>query len=295
MSDVRRARGDEQPVVALIGLGTMGSAMARRILGAGMTVCVWNRSEERTRELSERGAKAFVDAGEAVSGANVVLSVLPTAEVTRAVMIEGRLLEAMANGAIWAQMGTIGVGAIEQIDYEVRKRRPDVLFVDSPVSGSRQPAEAGELEVLASGPDEARPSLTPVFEAIGKKTYWLGSAGAGSRLKLLLNTWLAFQVEGIAETAILAKRLGVSLEVLASSITDGPLASALSIAKLERIRSESYSPDFALKWALKDLDLIGEAAGLEQTPAAQAIDRHWHELIEAGVGDLDVSAAALSS
>jgi 3-hydroxyisobutyrate dehydrogenase len=278
---------------AVLGLGTMGSAMARRLLGAGFAVAVWDRTGRRAQALAEHGAEAFAEPGEAVAGAGAVVTMLPTFAVTDALMLEGGVIDAMATGAAWAQMGTIGVAGTEQLAASVSSRRPDVSFVDAPVSGTRRPAEEGQLLVLASGPEEARTVLEPVFAAIGRRTLWLGPAGSGTRLKLVLNTWLAFEIEAAAESSALADELGVSKEALREAVDGNPLASGLSLAKLAKIQAGDHTADFALQWALKDLELVEAAVDTERLPAARAIAERWKGLVAAGYGELDVSAAGL--
>jgi 3-hydroxyisobutyrate dehydrogenase len=279
--------------VTVIGTGTMGSAVARRMLSVGTAVNIWNRSPGPALALADLGAVAFDDPGEAAAKATVVITFLPSAETVRSVMLGRGVVDAMAPQAAWAQMGTIGVEATEQLDAEVRARRPDVGFVDAPVSGSRGPAESGQLVVLASGPEPAQANVGPVFDAIGRRTLWLGPAGMGSRMKLVLNTWLAFEVEAAAEAAALATRLGIAPEVLGDAMVGSPLASNLAVAKLEKIRSGDYSADFSLAWELKDLDLMRASAGPDPAPIAGAIAERWRTLVDHGYGDLDVSAARL--
>jgi 3-hydroxyisobutyrate dehydrogenase len=127
------------------------------------------------------------------------------------------------------------------------------------------------------------------FAAIGSRTWWLGPAGAGSRLKLVLNTWLAFLVEGIAETASLADVLGVSHDALAHALAGGPLGAGLAEAKLAKMDAGDDSPDFSLRWALKDVDLAVEASGGWRLPVTAAISSQWHELARSGMADKDVS------
>jgi 3-hydroxyisobutyrate dehydrogenase len=289
----RDAGGTTTARAAVLGLGTMGSAMARRLLGAGFAVAVWDRTGRRAQELAEHGAEAFAEAGEAVAGAGAVVTMLPTFAVTDALVLEGGVIDAMATGAAWAQMGTIGVAGTEQLAASVSSRRPDVSFVDAPVSGTRRPAEEGQLLVLASGPEEARAVLEPLFAAIGRRTLWLGPAGSGTRLKLVLNTWLAFEVEAAAESSALADELGVSKEALREAVDGNPLASGLSLAKLAKIQAGDHTADFALQWALKDLELVEAAVDTERLPAARAIAERWKGLVAAGYGELDVSAAGL--
>ena len=145
--------------VAVIGAGTMGAAMARRLLGAGMDVHVWSRHPASTMPLVEVGATSHEKASDAARDADVVITMLPTAEATADVMLDGQALAAMRPGSIWVQMATVGVDATQRLVAETLVRRPVVGFVDAPVSGSRDPAEKGQLLILASGPHAAAESL----------------------------------------------------------------------------------------------------------------------------------------
>jgi 3-hydroxyisobutyrate dehydrogenase len=215
---------------------------------------------------------------------------LPDADAVTAVAVGQGMLEALGPGAVWAQMSTIGVPGTQQLAATVAARRPDVRFVDAPVSGTRGPAEAGQLLILASGPASAQAALVPVFGAIGSRALWLGEAGAGSRLKLVLNTWLAFLMEGIAESAALADSLGVDHQALRDALHGGPLEAPVALVKLAKIDAGDESPDFSLRWATKDIDLAVAEAGDQTLPVAAVLGRRWHQLIEAGLGQADVSA-----
>jgi 3-hydroxyisobutyrate dehydrogenase len=278
------------PRVAVLGLGTMGAAMATRLLAAGIAVDVWNRSPSPAMTLVERGATAYAEPAEAVSSADVVLTALPTEDALRSVIDRG-VLDAFRPGAVWAQMGTIGATATDALAADVVARRADVTFVDAPVSGSRGPAEAGELLILAAGPRPAARILEPVFAQLGRRTIWLSSPGAATRLKLVLNTWLAFLVEGAAETVALAEQLGVPQSVLVDALDGGPLGAALAMAKIAKMDHADYRPDFSLQWALKDINLALAAGGTRTTPVADAIAERWQDLAAHGLGQLDVSAA----
>lgn len=279
--------------MAVLGLGTMGGGMARRLLEQGFSVDAWDRSPGPSAALAEAGAAAHPEAAQAVAEADVVVTMLPTADAVGEVMLEGRALGALRPGAIWAQMGTIGVEGTEKLAAEVVRRRPDVAFADAPVSGSREPARTGALTILASGPDTMRPVLEPVFAALGQRTVWLGPAPGGSRMKLVVNTLLAFEIEAVAEVGALATRLGVPYADLVAAVGGGPLASALEMSKLAKMEGGDHSPDFSLEWAVKDLDLALAASGAETTPVVMAIAERWHQLVDAGYGRFDVSAARL--
>jgi len=293
MMETTTDQPSRRPAVALLGTGTMGSGMARRMLDLGFPVNVWNRTSGPVTALTEHGATARATPTEAVAAAEIVVTMLPNADAVADVMLRGGTLDALRANATWAQMGTIGFEATERLAAEVARRRPDVMFVDAPVSGSREPARNGRLLILASGPDRSHDSVDAVFAALGQRTLWLGRAGTASRLKLVLNAWLAFEIEAAAEASALAERLGIPYAVLADAVVGGPLASATASAKLAKMERGDYSADFSLEWALKDLDLALAASGAETTPVVMAIAERWRRLVAQGHGHFDISAARL--
>jgi len=265
--------------------------MARNLLRAQLRVNVWDRTPAKADRLTGAGATAHPGPDVAAANADVVITMLPDGPAVTSVAVGQGMLKALRPRAIWCQMGTIGVRATEELAGTVANQRSDVEFVDAPVSGTRGPAEAGQLLILASGPPSARQPLEPVFGAIGSRTMWLGEAGAGSRLKLVLNAWLAFLMEGIAESVALADELGVDHAALADALDGSPLEAPVALAKLAKIDAGDETPDFALRWAAKDIDLALAEAGTTTLPVAAAISRRWHELVNAGLGQADVSAA----
>jgi 3-hydroxyisobutyrate dehydrogenase len=278
---------------AVLGTGIMGSAMTRNLLAAGLNVIVWDRSADATAALAGAGAQVAGSAGEAVRDAGVVITMLPTADVVESVVFGGHVADAFAPRAVWAQMGTIGIEATEHMAARLAKARPDVLFVDAPVSGSKGPAESGQLLILASGPDAAREPLARLFAAIGRHTVWLGPAGQGSRLKLVVNAYMSTLIEGVAEAVELARRLGIGTGQLDAAIEGGPLDAPIADAKLHKIARGDYAPEFPLQWALKDVDLALAAAG-DGLPLLAALSRQWRAAVDAGHGREDVSAARLA-
>jgi len=269
----------------------MGAGMARSLLRAGLPVDVWNRTPERAADLAAAGAVAHADPASAVAHAAVVITILSDAAATRSAALDAGTLAAMRPGAVWAQMGTIGVAATEELAAAVAAQRPDVMFVDAPVSGTRGPAEAGQLFVLASGPQAARPLLEPAFGAIGQATRWLGEAGAGSRLKLVWNTWLMFLIEGAAEVMALADAVGVDRSEVLDLLGNGRLASPVAAGKARKMDSGDDSPDFALEWAVKDMSLALDAAPGRSLDVLVALRDRWQRLVDQGLGGQDMSAA----
>jgi 3-hydroxyisobutyrate dehydrogenase len=278
--------------VAVLGTGIMGSAMARNLVAAGLRTKVWDRSPEATAPLAAVGALVAASPQDAIADARVVITMLPHADAVHSVMFDHGLA-AFASGAVWAQMGTIGVTATVELDGML-SRVPDVMFVDAPVSGSKGPAEAGQLLILASGPPAAEVIVQPAFSAIGRKTVWLGQAGQGSRMKLVVNAYLSFLIEGVAEALELGSQLGIDPASLDAVIEGGPLDAPLADAKLHKIARGDFTPEFPLEWALKDVDLAIAAASGSRLPMLRALSGQWRQAVEAGYGRDDVSAARLA-
>ncbi len=290
-----RANGsDASQEVAVIGAGIMGAAMTRNLVAAGWSTRVWDRSPSATGPLADAGAVVAASAREAVSDAGVVITMLPTADVVESVIFDGGAADAFADGCVWAQMGTIGVEATRRIADRLAAQRPGVMFVDAPVSGSKGPAEQGQLLILASGPAAATDVVRPVFDVIGRKTVWLGEAGQGSLVKLVVNAYMSILIEGVAETMELADRLGIGHQQLAEVIEGGPLDAPIADAKLHKMDRQDYAAEFPLEWALKDVDLAIGAAGGQAPPLLAALSGQWHAAVAAGHGRQDVSAARLA-
>jgi 3-hydroxyisobutyrate dehydrogenase len=280
--------------VVVLGTGIMGSAMARNLVSAGLRTTIWDRSSAATAPLSDAGVLVAASPAEAVHDAQVVITMLPTADVVTSVIFDSGVAEALPAGALWAQMGTIGLAETTRISSRLGELRPDVMFVDAPVSGSKGPAETGQLLILASGPPAAAAAVRPVFSAIGRRTVWLGEAGQGSRMKLAVNAYMSILIEGVAEALELAGQLGIDDSKLAEAIEGGPLDAPIADAKLHKMVRGDFAPEFPLEWALKDVDLAISAAGGDELPLLAALSRQWHVAVDAGHGREDVSAARLA-
>lgn len=285
---------DGHPAVAVIGAGIMGSAMARNLVAAGLNTKVWDRSASATGPLADAGAMVAASVPDAVQDADVVITMLSTADVLDSVIFDGGATDAFSDGCVWAQMGTIGVEATLRTKDRLAARRPDVMFVDAPVSGSKGPAQHGELLILASGPTAAADAVRPVFDILGRKTVWLGDAGKGSQMKLVVNAYMSILIEAVAETMQLADRLDIGHQQLAEVIEGGPLDAPIADAKLHKMDHRDFTAEFPLEWALKDVDLAIRAARGTSPPLLAALSGQWHAAVAAGHGRQDISAARLA-
>ena len=282
-----RATG-QQPV-AVLGIGAMGHGMATSALSAGIPTIVWNRRPAATRDLAEFGANVAETAADAARRAPIVVTMVTDTDAVMSIARDQGMLAALAPGAIWVQMSTIGVAGIDRVAAMVQTERPDVTLLDAPVSGSKGPAEQGQLTIFASGPEEARPRVAGLFDALGQRTIWVGAVGAGSRLKLVNNTLVAFAAEGVATSVALARRLGLATETVIDALSGSPLVSPWQAAKLDRIAKGEFSAQFALALALKDVHLALQATGGDRLAALACLADEWQQGIDQGLGDQDLT------
>jgi 3-hydroxyisobutyrate dehydrogenase len=280
------------PTVALLGTGTMGAGMARNIAAAGLPLRVWNRTRAKAEPLAEAGATVSDSPADAVRGADVVLTMLFDTDSVETALTEAR--SGLIEGTVLLQQSTVGVEGAERLATVADDL--GLVYVDAPVLGTKQPAEAGSLVVLASGADRARATVDPVLAAVGARTVWLGAAGQGTRLKLVANSWVLTVVEGIAEALTLAKALGVEpqqfLDVVKGGAMDAPYVQLKGKAMLEG----DFTPAFGLDGAAKDAGLIVDAARAAGADLAviEAVQQHFARALEAGHGDKDMAATYLA-
>jgi len=285
---------DREPRLAVLGLGTMGRAMAGSALRNGLPTVVWNRKPDAARGMAEQGAVVATSVADAVKAATVAITMVTDAEAVSSIAVELGMLEALPAGSVWAQMSTIGIEGTATMNSVVERQRPDILFLDAPVSGSKIPAEEGKLTIFASGSEQARPTAEPVFAALGQRTVWLGKVGMGSRMKLVNNTLLAFGAEGVASSLALAHRLGLEVGTIMDAFVEGPLVSPWMAAKMARIQNGNYSAEFPLVLALKDVHLALEQADPKRFTVLASLAREWEQIVEQGLGNDDVTVVTRS-
>ncbi|CAM4067378.1 NAD(P)-dependent oxidoreductase [Kibdelosporangium persicum] len=253
--------------VALLGTGIMGSGMARNIGRAGLSLRVWNRSREKAEPLSDV-ATVTGTAAEAVDGADVVVTMLFDENAVDAVMKDVNL----GPDAVWVQSSTVGV------DATARLARLSDRFVDAPVLGTRQPAENGQLLVLASGPAALKSRVQPIFDAIGQRTVWVSDEpGDASKLKLVLNSWVLSVVAGTGQAIAFAEGLGIDPALFFDSIAGGATDSPYAQVKGKAMLKGDFTPAFGLDGAVKDAGLITEA--MRQAGTDPAVVRAIHSVL----------------
>ena len=280
----------DQPDIAFLGTGIMGHGMIRRLLGAGFPVRVWNRTAAKAAPLADDGATLAATPVEAVTGADIVITMLNDADAVLAVMDGSGVLAAMAPDAIWLQMSTVGVPGCARLAEAAAIA--GVPFVDAPVLGTRKPAEDGTLKILAAGPAELWPRCEPVFEPMGTLSSWQDEVGQASALKLVANSWVAALMSGTATSVRLAQQLGLDPQLFLDAIAGGLSDSQYLHVKGAAILAGDYTTSFAVSGAAKDCRLIveaGRAAGFDPE-LIDVVRRQFERATERGHADDDMAA-----
>jgi 3-hydroxyisobutyrate dehydrogenase len=276
--------------IAVLGAGgTMGRPIASNLAEAGFQVRAWNRTRDRVEPLTAAGVLVADTPGEAAEGAELLITILSDADA-----VVSSVREELSSGVTWLQMSTIGISGTERCAELAEEA--GAKLVDAPVLGTKGPAEQGELVILASGPEDVRPALEPIFDVLGKRTMWLGEAGDGTRLKIVVNSWILAVVEAVGETMALAEGIDVRPDLFLEAIAGGPLDLPYAQMKGQAIIERNFEPAFKLELAAKDAALVEEAAerhGLD-LPLVSAIRSRFDEGTEAH-GEKDMAATFLTS
>ena len=278
--------------VAFLGTGSMGSPMVRRLLSAGLRVRAWNRTAARAVSLVDDGAELASSPAQAVEGADIIVTMLADGDAVESAMAgaDGGL-KTVSAGAVWAQMSTVGPDDTDRFVHLANRSR--IRIVDAPVLGSREPAESGELVVLAAGAAEDLERCASVFQAVGSRTLALGPPGAGTRLKVVVNGWLMASAATVADTVRLAEALGVERDVLLDITGDGSISGVG--AHMQAMFDREFTPRrFSLALAEKDASLAVAAAGSLRLPLFEATRARFAQALEQGHGEEDWSAVVLA-
>lgn len=276
------------PAVAVLGLGAMGHAFAANLLKKGFTVYGWNRTPGRGDDLLSAGLIVRENAAQAASDAQVIIAMLTDGDATLAAI--RAVAPSCPQGATFCQMGTIGIQETADAIALLEALRPDMLYLDAPVSGTKAPAENAQILVMASGDASRASDAQQVFDAISRGTQWYGDAGNSQKMKLVINAWLISMMQGVAESMQLAKQFGFTPGQLWETLEGGPLAAPYVKGKLEIIRKEDYTPQMQLQHALKDARLALENAPQGTMPMMADIVDMWTQASQGGLAEQDLAA-----
>ncbi|GAA4560522.1 NAD(P)-dependent oxidoreductase [Streptomyces collinus] len=286
-----------QLTVSVLGTGIMGAAMARNLARAGHTVHAWNRTRAKAEPLAAEGVRIADSPEQAVRDTDIVLTMLHDGPAALETMREAA--PALRPGIAWVQSSTAGLDGVAELAAFAREH--GLLFYDAPVLGTRQPAEAGTLTVLAAGPVEGREKVTPVFEAVGARTVWSGEDGAeggATRLKLVANSWVLAVTAAAGEALALSKALGVDPHGFFDLVAGGPLDMGYLRAKSDLVLEGRLTPpQFAVSTAAKDARLIVQAGAGHgvRLDVAEAAAARMERAAAQGHADEDMAAAYFAS
>lgn len=275
--------------IAFIGLGTMGSAMARNLLQAGFSVVVYNRTRDRALPLQALGAEIVDTPKAAAQNAEAVFTMVTDDAASRAVWLGEHGILAGANPhSILIESSTVSPDWIR----ELRDRAQGFRLLDAPVAGSQPQAIAKELIFLVGGDRETVDRAQPIFQAMGKSVLHLGDIGSGILMKLISNLMVGVQVATLAEALNFAQHSGLDMAQVVQALSNGSAGSPVVRAKAAQIAAQNFTPNFALHLLHKDLGYALEEAGKQNAPLpATAIAREFYRMaMMQGLGDRDFAA-----
>lgn len=269
----------------------MGGGMARRLLGAGFAVTVFNRTPARAEPLAAAGARVAGSPREAAAGAEVVFSMVADDAASRAMWLgpDGAIAGA-ARGAVLVECSTLTVAWVQELAQAAAAAGAECI--DAPVTGSKNQAAAGELNFLTGGNAAALETIRPALNAMGRSVTHLGPTGSGALLKLINNFLAGVHVAATAEAVAWIERTELDRAQAIAFLSDSAVGSPVTKTVAARMCAPDFTPNFFLRLMAKDLGYAsGEAAkaGQQLTSAAMARDV-FQRAIAAGHGDKDMSA-----
>ncbi|WOP19246.1 NAD(P)-dependent oxidoreductase [Raineyella sp. LH-20] len=275
--------------VVILGTGIMGRALAERLLGRGVDVTVWNRTAERAEPLAEFGATVAATPAEAVASADIVLMTLFDAEAVVSVIREAS--GAAPAGALWVQMSTIGVDGTDQVVSVAADH--GLALVEAMMLGTKGPAESGTLVLLTGGDADRLAAVEPLLAVISQKRVVAGpEVGAGTRLKLVCNTWIGLLTAGTGQAFAMLRALGLDERLFLEAIAGGQSDTVYAHAKGGLMLADDFQPaNFQLRGLHKDLELAEAATGDAGTfPILDAVRGLYARAEEQGQGAEDIAA-----
>jgi len=276
--------------VGFAGIGRMGLAMARNVLGAGFPLVVWNRTAARYEPLVDAGATNAASPS-ALAAADGVVTMVSDGPAAHAVLVESGLLDALRPGAVVLEMSTIGPTAAVELAAEAL--RHDVRMLDAPVSGSVSVAEQAGLFAMVGGDRAAYDLATPVLDAMTRGHMHLGPSGAGAAMKLAVNAMIAVTNESLAETLVLAEGYEIARERAYDVLAGGALASPFVLYKRGAfLHPETEPVAFTTALMAKDIALAEDLAARlgVRIPAAAAAAGVLEAALANGLADADMAS-----
>jgi 3-hydroxyisobutyrate dehydrogenase-like beta-hydroxyacid dehydrogenase len=255
----------ENTRLGFVGIGNMGSRMAKRLADHGYQVIAYNRSREGAEALTKYGATVADSIAELASKADVILSSLTNDDAVKSVYADQQGVFAyVRRGSAIIDMSTVLPATSREL-YEL-SRKAGVKFLDSPVSGSTPAAEEGTLTLFCGGDEELFQAAQPIFSSIASQYFFLGGSGSGTAMKLVANTLLGVGMQAIAESIALGQKEGLDRHRLLEVLSHTAVIAPAHLGKLSRADAGDYSAQFALRLMNKDFGLVLETATAANVP-----------------------------
>jgi 3-hydroxyisobutyrate dehydrogenase-like beta-hydroxyacid dehydrogenase len=278
--------------VGFVGLGLMGSHLVRRLHLSGWRIQAWNRSPKPAEEARKQGIPVAPSLADLVTHSDLILSSLANDAAVRSVYLEnGGILSVATPGAVILEMSTISPDLSRELHQQAQTKGLNLL--DVAISGSTPAVDSGAITLLAGGDKETFERCIPIFESIAKQWFLIGSGSSGVQMKLVVNLLLGLDMEAIAEAVSLGEHLRIDRNVLLDVLSKTAVVAPAFVGKFRKIKEGDYSPEFPLRLASKDLDLVMDAARASgaDLPAAAVAQSVFASNVAAS-GDLDLSAIA---
>jgi 3-hydroxyisobutyrate dehydrogenase-like beta-hydroxyacid dehydrogenase len=255
----------DQVKVGFIGLGNMGSRIARRLLEHEYQLSVYDVDLTKSEPIAAEGGIIAGNIVELARSADVVLSCLTNDEAVHSVYTgQDGVFAGARPGTVVLEMSTISPESSREL-HSIGARY-DIEVLDVAISGSTPAAEEGTLTLLAGGNQELFRAAKPIFQALAKKYFLLGGPGSGTAMKLVVNTLLGVGMQAIAEAVVLGEKAGLDRERLLEVLSQTALIAPAHMGKLARAVRNDYSTQFPLHLMNKDFQLILNAAAQERVP-----------------------------
>jgi 3-hydroxyisobutyrate dehydrogenase-like beta-hydroxyacid dehydrogenase len=248
-----------QSRLGFIGIGYLGSRVARRLVAAGFSMAVHDRDREKTKGLVALGATIAPNPETLAEEADVVLSCLPSDAAVKAVYLgTSKVLESARPGTRIIELSTIAPETSRQLHDTAG--RFDLSMLDVAISGSTSAAEAGTLTLFGGGERKIFESVQPIFAPIASQWFYMGPSGSGVAMKLVVNTLLGLGMQSIAEAVALGSGIGLPRELLLDVLAKTAVVAPAHAGKLATAKRNDYAPQFPIRLMSKDFGLILTAA-----------------------------------
>ena len=284
-----------KPNVAILGLGIMGSGMARRLLSANFPLAVYNRNREKCIPFAADGAFLAASPREAASRSQIILSMVADDDASRNVWLgESGALAGTSPSSVLIECSTLSIGWVKELETAAAQRGCE--FLDAPVTGTKPHAASGELLFLVGGSADALDAARPVLSVLGRDVVHLGPTGSGALMKLINNFLCGVQAASFAEALSLIDAGKLDRVRAVSILTAGAPGSGILKRMAERVAANDFNPNFALRWMAKDLAYAINAAsgnGLSLQTGSGALSVFQNAIAD-GHGDEDFSAVTKS-